>query len=357
MRRIRASGCATRQARRPLSRATTAHRRKPIGLGLTPLPPYEISSVGTKTGKDRPVACRSCRRRRHLGSRARLTTRWLHDRAELIDQEAAVAISHWRDAATPPPRSTCACALRSTPSSRPASTSTCTPSTDLRAQLRGDPPRRAQRGRGSRRRAPRPAPGPTARGAERRLRPHLQAVLPPPRQPPRTSPRPCHPRRTYGGADRRPTPNSGASSPLGSTNASVKLRVRGQQPRRHQPAGDPTGAAPRARLDLAPALTLWLSSRTSCGCWPSAVWRAVSGKERIASRLSRWGLSLGLRGGPVTLVGAFELEFDGGAFGVAGFGDDHFGEAGLGVLVVAVGAVQQQDGVGVLFEGAGVAEV
>ena len=54
---------------------------------------------------------------------------------------------------------------------------------------------------------------------------------------------------------------------------------------------------------------------------------------------------------------AFELEFDGGAFGVAGFGDDHFGESGLGVLVVAVGAVQQLDGVGVLFEGAGVAEV
>jgi len=33
---------ATRQARRPLSRATTAHRRKPIGPGLTPLPPYEF---------------------------------------------------------------------------------------------------------------------------------------------------------------------------------------------------------------------------------------------------------------------------------------------------------------------------
>ena len=35
----------TRQARRPLSRATTAHRLKPTGPGLTPLPPYEFSSA------------------------------------------------------------------------------------------------------------------------------------------------------------------------------------------------------------------------------------------------------------------------------------------------------------------------
>ena len=61
--------------------------------------------------------------------------------------------------------------------------------------------------------------------------------------------------------------------------------------------------------------------------------------------------AFGLRGGAVALVGAFELELEGGAFGVAGFGDDHFGESGPCVFVVAVGAVQQQDGVGVLFEG------
>ena len=64
-----------------------------------------------------------------------------------------------------------------------------------------------------------------------------------------------------------------------------------------------------------------------------------------------------LRRTPVALVGAFELELDGGAFGVAGLGDDHLGESGLGMRVVSILAVQQQDGVGVLLEGAGVAEV
>ena len=89
-----------------------------------------------------------------------------------------------------------------------------------------------------------------------------------------------------------------------------------------------------------------------------AVRRAVChDPKRPDSEMAGGCRAFGLRGGAVALVGAFELQLDGGAFGVAGFGDDHFGESGLCVFVVAVGAVQQQDGVGVLFEGAGVAEV
>jgi hypothetical protein len=66
------------------------------------------------------------------------------------------------------------------------------------------------------------------------------------------------------------------------------------------------------------------------------------------------GMASGSRSWPESLVGALEREFERGAFGVAGFGDDDLGQAGFGVLVVAVGAVEQQDGVGVLFQGAGV---
>ncbi len=50
------------------------------------------------------------------------------------------------------------------------------------------------------------------------------------------------------------------------------------------------------------------------------------------------------------LVGALEVQLDSGAFGVAGLGDDHLGETRLGAGVVAVGAVEQQHGVGVLLE-------
>ena len=50
---------ATRQARRPLSRATPPHRRKPTGPGLTPLPPYELSvapALGFVLTSGKPVS-------------------------------------------------------------------------------------------------------------------------------------------------------------------------------------------------------------------------------------------------------------------------------------------------------------
>jgi hypothetical protein len=75
----------------------------------------------------------------------------------------------------------------------------------------------------------------------------------------------------------------------------------------------------------------------------------------FVATVSQSAWSYVLRGRPEALVGAFELKFERGALGVARLGDDHVGESGLGVLVVAVGAVEQDDGVGVLLQGAGVA--
>jgi len=75
---------------------------------------------------------------------------------------------------------------------------------------------------------------------------------------------------------------------------------------------------------------------------------AATGERRARRR------AISSTSGPQSLVGAFELELDGRAFGVTGLGHDHLGKAGLGVLVVAIGAVKEQDGVCVLLQSSGV---
>lgn len=97
----------------------------------------------------------------------------------------------------------------------------------------------------------------------------------------------------------------------------------------------PSSMAPGAREAAGPDETHKLWERRRCAAERSG--RVVLGRTTEA------------------LVGAFELEVEGGALGVAGLGDDHLGQPRLGVLVVAVGTVKQDDSVGVLLQRAGVA--
>ena len=84
--------------------------------------------------------------------------------------------------------------------------------------------------------------------------------------------------------------------------------------------------------------------------------RQAAGTARAADvTIRQLCCSLGLTCDPGSVGRRLPTRVRAYALGVAGLGEDHLGEPWLGVLVVAVATVEQDDGVRALLEGARIA--